>query len=48
MKELYDSVESAGKRQNNFYPWIRTKYLGITKRQAQAFFKSKEDHQLTC
>ena len=47
MQSLYDQVESAGKGQNNFYRWITTKYLGITKRQAQAFLKTREDYQLT-
>ena len=47
MIDLYDQVESAGKGQNNFYRWLTTKYLGITKRTAQAFLKSREDYQLT-
>ena len=47
MTTLYDSDESAGKGQNNFYRWITTKYLGITKREAQKFLKSQEDYQLT-
>ena len=47
MKTLYDQVESAGKGQNNFYRWLTTKYLGITKRQSQAFLRTREDYQLT-
>ena len=47
LEELYDEVESAGKGQNNFYRWITTQYLGISKRESQAFLKSKEDYQLT-
>lgn len=47
MQTLYDGIESAGKGQNNWYRYITTKYLGITKRQSQAFLKSKEDYQLT-
>jgi hypothetical protein len=47
LKSVYDSMESAGKGQNNFYRWITTRYLGITKRQAQKFLKSQEDYQLT-
>jgi len=47
MEVLYDQVESAGKGQNNFYRWITTKYLGISKRESQAFLKSREDYQLT-
>jgi len=47
MEVLYDQIESAGKGQNNFYRWITTKYLGINKRQSQAFLKSREDYQLT-
>ena len=47
MKTLYDQIESAGKGQNNFYRWITTKYLGITKRQSQQFLKTREDYQLT-
>ena len=34
MEALYDQVESAGKGQNNWYRYITTKYLGITKRIA--------------
>ena len=47
MKSVYDGMESAGKGQNNWYRYITTKYLGITKRQAQKFLKSQEDYQLT-
>ena len=47
MQSLYDTIESAGKGQNNFYRWLTTKYLGITKRQSSAFLKTKEDYQLT-
>ena len=47
MEALYNQVESAGKGQNNWYRYITTKYLGITKREAQAFLKSREDYQLT-
>ena len=47
MEALYDQVESAGKGQNNWYRYITTKYLGITKRVAQSFLKTREDYQLT-
>ena len=47
MEYLYSQVESAGKGQNNFYRWLTSKYLGITKREASEFIKSKEDYQLT-
>ena len=47
MESLYDQVESAGKGQNNWYRYITTKYLGITKRVAQSFLKTREDYQLT-
>jgi len=47
LEELYDDVQSAGKGQNNFYRWITTQYLGISKRESQAFLKSREDYQLT-
>ena len=47
MQELNDQVESAGKGQNNKYRYLTTKYLGITKRQVQAFLKSQGDYQLT-
>ena len=47
LEELYDEVESAGKGQNNFYKLITTQYYGISKRESQAFSKSKEDYQLT-
>ena len=47
MEDLYNGIEAAGKGKNNWYRYITTKYLGITKRQAQAFLKSKEDYQLT-
>ena len=40
-------MESAGKGQINFYRWITTRYLGITKREAQKFLKSQENYQLT-
>ena len=47
LKSVYDGMESAGKGQNNWYRYITTRYLGITKRQAQKFLKSQEDYQLT-
>ena len=47
LEDLYEDVLSAGKGQNNFYRWIASQYLGISKRESQAFLKSREDYQLT-
>lgn len=47
LKELYDSSESLGKGQQNFYQLVISKYLGISREDCINFLKSQVDFQLT-
>ena len=47
LEQFYGESEALGKGQNNWYRLITQHVLGITKRQAIEFLKSKEVYQLT-
>jgi len=47
LEQIYDQDVALGKGQNNWYRYISSLVLGITKREAIDFLKSKEIYQLT-
>jgi len=47
IENLYEQDISLGKWKNNWYRLITSSFLGITKREAIDFLKSKEIYQLT-